>query len=88
MDRKGRIEALADTTMPSVPLVEIAGHSRVLVEHHRGVTQYSTQSVCMKVKFGSVCVTGQKLVISKMTADQLVICGSIESVTLHRGCKG
>ena len=88
MDRKGRIEALADTTMPSVPLLEIAGDGRVLIEHHQGVTQYSTESVCFKVKFGTVCVIGHELVISKMTADQLVICGRILSVTLHRGCKG
>lgn len=79
---------LQDETLPGVPLVEIAGYRRVLVEHHLGVTQYSTEAVCLNVKFGSIRVTGCDLVISKMSKEQLVISGIIESVTVFRGCNG
>jgi len=77
---------LQDESLPGVPLVEIAGYRRVLVEHHMGVTQYSTESVCLKVKFGSIRVSGCDLVISKMSKDQLIISGTIESVSVFRGC--
>ncbi len=77
---------LQDESLPGIPLVEIAGYSRVLVEHHLGVTQYSAESVSLNVKFGSIRVCGCELVISKMSKEQLVISGVIESVTVFRGC--
>lgn len=86
-DRKALLDRaadLADTTLPGVPLVEIAGYSRVLVEHHLGITEYSSNSVCLKVKFGSIRVDGCNLVISKMSKEQLVISGLIGSVSVCR----
>lgn len=76
---------LQDETLPGVPLVEIAGYRRVLVEHHMGVTQYSAEAVCLKVKYGGIRIAGCDLVISKMSKQQLVISGIIESVTVIRG---
>lgn len=76
---------LQDEALPGIPLVEIAGNTRVLVEHHRGVTEYSTQTVSLKVRFGSICITGCDLVITRMTKDQMVINGLIEGVTFFRG---
>lgn len=85
MERKGFLTDLADATMPGVPLVEIAGYNRVLVEHHLGITQYGPERVCIKVKFGEIQICGAQLVISKMSKEQLVICGMIESVSVFRG---
>lgn len=76
---------LPDTPVPGLPLVEIAGESRVLIENHCGVSQYSSDSVCVKVKFGQVCVTGGALDLARMTKGQLVITGRIDTVCLLRG---
>ena len=77
---------IPDATVPRLPIVEIAGESRVLIENHRGVTQYSRESICVKVKFGQVCVNGFALELARMTKGQLVITGRIDSVSLFRGC--
>lgn len=69
---------------PALPLVELAGDRRVLIEHHRGVTQYGTDRICVNVKFGQVAVCGCGLELARMTREQLVICGRIDSVTLLR----
>ena len=75
---------LQQETIPGQPLVEIAGGNRVLIENHRGVTAYGTGQICVKVSYGSLAIQGCGLELSKMTAQQLVIRGRIDSVTLTR----
>ncbi len=76
---------LPDEPMPGQPLVEIAGTDRVLIEHHGGVTEYGCQRIRVRVRYGTVCVSGNDLQMKRMTADQLVICGKILCVSLERG---
>ena len=76
----GREEAL-----PLQTVVELLGEHRVLIEHHRGITEYSRQRIQARVKYGIICVCGGDLQLCKMTADQLVIMGRIDSLTLFRG---
>lgn len=78
---------LPDAPIPGLPLIELAGDARVLMENHCGVTEYGKERICVKVKFGQVCICGQGLRIAKMTKSQLIICGKIQSVELYRGCK-
>lgn len=70
--------------LPGVPIVELAGDRRVLIENHCGVREYSRERIGVKVKFGMVLVCGSCLELSRMTREQLVICGRIDSVTLER----
>lgn len=90
--RKGRsfLERLAedsDLTMeplPGQPIVELAGERRVLIENHQGVKAYGREKILVKVKFGYVCVCGCGLELLRMTREQLVIRGRIDSVALQR----
>lgn len=66
------------------PLIELAGDRRVLVEHHQGVIQYGRDKICVKVKYGTVAVSGCDLELVRMTKEQLIICGRIDSVHLVR----
>lgn len=65
-----------------VPLVEIADDRRVLIEHHQGVSSYTTEQVSVRVRYGQICVYGDQLCIARMTKEQLVVCGSIKEVSL------
>lgn len=91
MKRRGEwMQRLADgmdlstEPLPGVPLVEISGENRVLIESHRGVTQYSGDRICVKMKYGHIAVQGCGLELGRMTRDQLIICGRIDSVSLIR----
>lgn len=77
--------ALEDQSLPGKPLMEILDDKRVLIEHHRGITQYTPERIQIRVKFGAICVCGAELSLCRMTADQLVITGRIDSLTLLRG---
>ena len=75
---------LTGSAIPGQPIVEIAGEHRVLIENHYGVSQYSKEKIGIKVKFGLVCVCGCGLELVRMTREQLVIAGKIDSVNLMR----
>lgn len=91
MKKREILERLAKQTdllgepMPGVPLVEIGGDRRVLIENHGGVTEYGEKKICVRVKFGQLCISGCGLELARMTKEQLVISGRIDSVTLVRG---
>lgn len=84
MERLAEGMDLPGEPLPGQPLVELAGDRRLLIEHHRGVTQYSQEEICVKVSYGHVQVRGCGLELSRMTREQLVISGRIDCVTLLR----
>ena len=71
--------------LPGMPLIEIVGDCRVLIEHHCGVVKYDRQRIYIKVPFGVIDVCGCDLQLSQMSREQLVITGTIHSVCLIRG---
>lgn len=74
---------LQDQPLPGLPIVELAGNRRVLIENHRGVREYSRGRIGVNVKSGLVVVCGQGLELSRMTRELLVIQGIIEGVLLE-----
>ena len=77
-----------DEPLPGVPLLELAGESRVLIENHYGVSEYSRERVGVKVRFGVLLVCGCGLELAKLSKDQLVISGRIDGIQVIRGRKG
>ena len=75
-------------SIPGVPLVEICGDRRVLIENHMGVTQYTRNLICVKVSYGILSVQGKQLELARMNRDQLVICGRVDCVRLHAKREG
>lgn len=78
---------LSDESLPHTPVVEIAGDQRVLIEHHKGVTEYSRERICVKVPYGLVSIHGCGMELLQMTREQLVVSGRIDGVQLQRRCK-
>ena len=70
--------------IPGQSLVELLGEHRVLIEGHRGVREYCRERIGVKVNFGIICVCGSGLELAHMTAEQLVIRGRIDGITLQR----
>ncbi len=70
--------------LPGVPIIEVAGDARVLIERHAGVTEYSRERISVKVRYGTVCICGCGLELTQMTRQQLVISGRIDCVQLQR----
>ena len=71
----------------NVPLVELAGDNRVLIENHGGVCEYGGERIRVRLSYGQLCVCGSGMELARMNQEQLVISGRIDSVTLIRGRK-
>lgn len=69
---------------PDLPIVELAGSHRVLVENHLGVTQYSTERIGIKMKYGQLRINGCGLILEHMTKVKLVVTGRIDGICLER----
>ena len=83
-----RLSGLLDMSaqqLQEVPIVELAGTKRVLIENHQGVVSYSSESICVLVKFGKIAVSGSELEICHISRYQLVITGNISGVQIERG---
>ena len=70
---------------PGLPLIEIVGHQRVIIENHQGVTAYGQDEICIKVCFGHLCVCGTDLELACMSKHQLVIIGQIHNISIFKG---
>lgn len=90
VQKKHWVQRLADGAdlpsepLPGVPVVELAGECRVLIERHGGVTEYSRERISVKVRYGQVRVCGCGLELTRMTREQLVISGRIDGIELLR----
>lgn len=87
MERLTTAADMQDEPLPGIPLVEIAGEKRVLIENHNGVLQYEPSCIRIKVKFGEICVSGSSLNLARMMKGQLIINGNIDGIKLERGRK-
>lgn len=74
----------SERVLPGVPVVELAGDRRVLIENHKGVVEYGKERICVKVQYGLLCICGIDMELAKMSKEQLVIAGKIESVSIQR----
>lgn len=70
--------------LPSVPLVEIIGCKRVLIENHICIESYSPNEICIKVKYGYILINGNCLYVNYMSPEKLVITGSICGIRLNK----
>lgn len=76
---------LGEEAMPREPIVELLGDGRVLIENHRGVTEYCPEKIQARVSFGAVRVVGCNLRLRLMTGQKLVIAGQIDGIEVLRG---
>lgn len=74
-----------DDTLSRVPIIEIAGNKRVLIENHVGIVKYGAEEIKIKVRKGLICIVGTCMEIAFMSKEKLVICGQIEYVRLCNG---
>lgn len=70
--------------LSKLPLVELVGTDRVLIENHMGVLSYSLEEIEIKVTYGKFSVTGRDLKLMQMNREQMVIVGRIERIHLYR----
>ena len=72
-------------SLPGIPLLELSGDDRVLIENHICVSSYSQGEISVRVSYGCIRIVGRSLVLACVGKEQLVIHGKVDSVTVERG---
>lgn len=75
---------LDSETLPLQPILELCGDGRVLIENHKGVTEYGQEKISVSVRYGQVEICGKGLRLCRMQGPQLVILGRIDTITVVR----
>lgn len=75
---------LAGETLPGETIAELAGDRRVLIEGHKGVTEYGRERVTVKVGYGLLSISGCGLELRQMSRQLLVVSGRIDCIQLRR----
>ena len=65
-----------------LPIVELTGQERLLIENHQGVVSYSVKKIAVKVCYGCVIVTGDDLRLMEMSRVKLAVCGRIDGLQI------
>ena len=84
LGRMAKASFIYQDALPGVPVVEIAGMGRVLIEGHKGVTEYGENRIQVSMRYGSLMVIGQGLSLAHMSTERLVITGTVDQVCLCR----
>ena len=84
MERLAQQADLQSEPIPAQPLVEIYTDRRVLIEHHKGVLQYSCDTIRVGMSYGCLQIEGSSLILARMSGRQLVICGQIDRISIFR----
>lgn len=75
---------LAGETLPGMAVAELAGDRRLLIEGHKGVTEYCRDRVTVRVPYGWLRVCGCGLELRQMSKERLVIAGRIDGIEIRR----
>ena len=81
---RSRME-LPEEALPLQPILELCSDSRVLIENHAGICEYSLERIAVNVRFGQLIILGKDLYVRKMQGQVLVIQGRIEKISVERG---
>ena len=73
-----------DTGRGAVITMDAAG-AWLSVRGHRGILDYGETVLRLRVGTGAVCIRGAGLMLESMDGEDILVCGSIDSVETGRG---
>lgn len=79
--RAARALDLPPQLTTGVPVIELIGRNMLIINRHRGLTEYTAQRICAGSSLGLITVTGSALHITQMNHRMLVVSGTISGVS-------
>ena len=64
------------------PLFTMDGNGSLYIENHKGIIEYSDESMVIRAKGFLIRIHGKELWIQRYDSDALLICGRIEKIEL------
>jgi len=70
--------------LPGIPLLELSGDDRILIENHKCVNSYSSEEISIRVTYGLIRLRGRALVLACVGKEQLVVHGKVDCIVVER----
>lgn len=67
--------------MLDLPKIVLVGNLQVFIENHRGIVEYTSDKVRIKVGDGEVGILGDSLMVRNIKTDEICVEGQIKSLT-------
>lgn len=77
-DLAERLELPEEAALNAAKLT-LTGGKRALVENHRGLLEYSTEQITVRIGRGRIILRGSDLTVAAMNRKELLVCGRITS---------
>lgn len=71
-----------ENVLSLLPILELVGQRRLLIENHQGVLSYAPDEIKIKVSYGCITVVGNELQLMEMSRVKLAICGRIDTLQI------
>lgn len=71
-----------ENVLSLLPILELVGQRRLLIENHQGVLAYAPNEIKIKVSYGCITVVGNELQLMEMSRVKLAICGRIDGLQI------
>ena len=66
--------------MMDMSRITLLGDAELMVENHRGLAEYTTESLVISTPRGRLAITGSDLSIGSISPDQVTVSGKIRSL--------
>lgn len=83
MDAAAEALELPADVVAGAPLIELIGKRELRMENHRGILSYGDQEISVSGGRVLVRIRGEKLEICAMSANSLLVTGTIKTVELE-----
>jgi sporulation protein YqfC len=64
----------------NLPKITIIGDMQAVIENHKGIIEYENDIIRINSSIGMIKITGEKLTIKNIMAEEIIILGSISMV--------
>ena len=64
----------------NVPVVRITGASEVFVENHKGIIEYTNESLRLNTSSGIIRIAGRNFCIKEISQEDIIISGEIDAL--------
>ena len=62
------------------PKITILGFNEILIENYRGILEYENYLISVSTHIGTLNISGINLELTKMTTDDILITGKLDSI--------
>ncbi|MTI81477.1 MAG: sporulation protein YqfC [Firmicutes bacterium] len=69
--------------MLDLPKTVLVGNLQVFIENHRGIVEYTSESVRVIVGDGEIGVVGENLSLRNITSDEIIVEGKIKGLSIN-----